>query len=328
MEAEVKQRKWNLDNIKGVLIICVVFGHLLELDLRMDLNRYLYTFIYLFHMPVFIFVTGYLSKISIKRTVKNMLYPYMIFQLLYLLFANLVLKDEVQIQFITPYWIMWYLWAITIWSLLCSILQGKSNSNKIFIIIAMIVLSLVIGYIPEIGRKLSLSRVIVFFPFYLAGYYWKERNLKGMRYIAIILLFAILILCGICYQKIDRNWLYEATGYARSNYGLSFRSFHIGVAFICIFILFQIAPNKKIWGLSMIGKNTLSIYLLHGFIIKLMDRYQLIAYIQQLPDVLEAFMLAMIAILLSFLLSRRVIITSVNVLLGKGFEKKIIAEKK
>ena len=285
-------------------------------------------------MPAFIFVTGYFAKFSMKKTVKNMLYPYLLFQLFYLIFANLILRDTLQIQFITPYWIMWYLLALTIWSLLCRMLQVKNNGMKICITIGAIIVSLLIGYVPWIGRQFSLSRMIVFFPFYLAGYYckdmdWKvfiakrQRESRNSYFIALFLLINVFIFCSVYSQVINRNWLYEATGYARSHYGIPFRGVHLCVAFICIFILFRVIPDKKIPLLSSLGKNTLSVYLLHGFIIKLMDKYQVIKYIQNLPGLIETFALALIAVVLGFLLSRKIIVAAVNVVLGKRSEQRI-----
>ena len=39
-----------------------------------------------------------------------------------------------------------------------------------------------------------------------------------------------------------------------------------------------VVPNKKIPGLSLIGKNTFTIFVLHGFFIKLADKYNLFSY--------------------------------------------------
>ncbi len=51
------------DALKGVLIFLVVLGHMLELNkATSDTSVVLWDFIYLFHMPLFIFVSGYFSK--------------------------------------------------------------------------------------------------------------------------------------------------------------------------------------------------------------------------------------------------------------------------
>ena len=52
------ERNYRIDNIRFILIFLVVFGHLLGImtGSKADL---LYRFIYSFHMPVFIFITGH-----------------------------------------------------------------------------------------------------------------------------------------------------------------------------------------------------------------------------------------------------------------------------
>ena len=50
------------DNIKGFLLLLVVFAHCLY-NLREDpLNALVVKSIYYFHMPAFVFVSGYFSK--------------------------------------------------------------------------------------------------------------------------------------------------------------------------------------------------------------------------------------------------------------------------
>ena len=56
------KRDYRIDNTKGILIILVVIGHFLlpVASTRFTTNS-LYL-IYTFHMPCFIFISGYLAK--------------------------------------------------------------------------------------------------------------------------------------------------------------------------------------------------------------------------------------------------------------------------
>lgn len=50
-----------IDNLKGLLIILVVLGHSIQsIDPQFDSNT-LFRYIYAFHMPAFMFVSGYVS---------------------------------------------------------------------------------------------------------------------------------------------------------------------------------------------------------------------------------------------------------------------------
>ena len=62
-DKKLRNNNYFIDNLKVILIFLVVFGHLIERYI--DTNSTLlgvYMFIYTFHMPLFIFVSGFLSK--------------------------------------------------------------------------------------------------------------------------------------------------------------------------------------------------------------------------------------------------------------------------
>ena len=62
----IRSNSW--DNIKGLLILLVVFGHCLwDLQDR-HWNDLIVDGIYFFHMPAFVFVSGYFSKSERSRT--------------------------------------------------------------------------------------------------------------------------------------------------------------------------------------------------------------------------------------------------------------------
>ena len=65
-------RKYRFDNIKFILITLVVFGHFLELIDGQTANN-LYRIIYLFHIPAFIFITGYFAKFNPSKKKKKKL---------------------------------------------------------------------------------------------------------------------------------------------------------------------------------------------------------------------------------------------------------------
>lgn len=59
----IQERKYKFDNLRFILMFLVVFGHFLALQ-----DEYsLYRFIYSFHMPAFIFISGYFAKYSRRR---------------------------------------------------------------------------------------------------------------------------------------------------------------------------------------------------------------------------------------------------------------------
>lgn len=79
------QRDRSIDAAKFMLIAFVVFGHMLETDTSLFVNARLRAFVYSFHMPAFIVLSGYFFRKG-KRFWKGLLglaIVWIIFQILY-----------------------------------------------------------------------------------------------------------------------------------------------------------------------------------------------------------------------------------------------------
>lgn len=95
-----KKRDLTLDIAKAICIILMVVGHSIASN-----NSYLFRFIYMFHMPCFFFISGWLLsnkyladlKTGLIRKMKGSYWPYVkwmiIFLLLHNLFAHLHIYD-------------------------------------------------------------------------------------------------------------------------------------------------------------------------------------------------------------------------------------------
>lgn len=60
---EIKQRESYWDNIKGLLILLTVFAHILfQLQDNSPFINGTVDYIYMFHMPAFVYVSGYFGK--------------------------------------------------------------------------------------------------------------------------------------------------------------------------------------------------------------------------------------------------------------------------
>ncbi|MBR6542120.1 MAG: hypothetical protein IKT73_02820, partial [Anaerotignum sp.] len=97
----VSTRNYHIDNITGILILLVVCGHLLSTlqDMNSTFAIGVRTFIYFFHMPGFIFMSGYLAKGFLKKQYKGE--KLLSYAWLYLLFKNAI--DLVHLIFRRPY---------------------------------------------------------------------------------------------------------------------------------------------------------------------------------------------------------------------------------
>lgn len=155
------QREYLFDNYKVLLILLVVIGHFIEPS--NDQNPFLYELkwgIVAFHMPAFIFISGYFSKRipSLKKMLCGLVIPYFVYEILYYLLYTFILDKETGFYFTRPKFSLWYLMALFAWRLL-SPLIGENSRLHGFVSHCRIL----IGF-TDFGNFLSIPRILFFLP--------------------------------------------------------------------------------------------------------------------------------------------------------------------
>lgn len=72
-------RSAQIDNLKGLAIILVVFGHAIQNSTPSFDQNIIFNYIYSFHMPLFMFLSGYVlygKNISLKNKFKSLVIPF------------------------------------------------------------------------------------------------------------------------------------------------------------------------------------------------------------------------------------------------------------
>ena len=282
------QRVYYFDNLKAALIFLVVIGHVFELFYSRLIDM-AYIFIYVFHMPLFIFVSGYFAKYSPKKLLFYLVPLYFLFQLLYILFAIHALGLTWPIiQFTTPHWIMWYLLALIVWISFVPILEMFKGKRALLVILASFTIGVLAGFEVTLGYYLSLSRIFYFLPFFVLGFYSKRlkdfpRMVSGwhVRLVFGVLTAGIAFLVYRYYSVIDVRWLWAAFSYQRleaTGYNFLIRLAKYVCAVIVSIFAMSMMPKDK-WFFSYIGKNTLQVFLIHGFVIMLMREMDIMYFI-------------------------------------------------
>lgn len=122
-----------IDLLKGLGIFFVILGHTIK-------NNDLYVWIYSFHMPLFFFISGYLTepRNSIKdynqyiwKKCKNLLFPFFIFRIL-LVFYWLIVEQYFRPLDLGPIWFLIVLFGVEI--LIAHILL-KWKQIKIYLVV-------------------------------------------------------------------------------------------------------------------------------------------------------------------------------------------------
>ena len=302
-----------MDNLRCLLIFSVVFGHLLELFMgSQGLDRILYLTIYSFHMPLFAFVSGVFAKFDPGRIRGGMVYPYLIFQTLYIWYANAVLGRETDLQYTTPYWLLWYLFAMVAWNLALPLAGAKNGKTKAVMLLLAFAAAVMIGFDNRAGYYLSVSRIVEFFPFFLMGYYCKGMREDTKRLIGIVqshrlkiflAVFCTLFIClavGVISsneEDIRSVWLYGSSSYDNGDYGWKLRAVCMAVAASWLVFFLTVIPVRRIPLISAAGAHTMTVYLLHRFFIRFLKEEELFSKAEHPTGIAFLASCALIAIL-------------------------------
>ncbi len=161
-------RNKSIDVAKGLGIILVVYAHLLNCPIKNE--------IYLFHMPLFFFLSGYFFSVKnsvwsfIKKKIRALLIPAVLFLLLsfvvgYSLSHFNNLKEYIQslTYFLAPNGVIWFLIALFYIFIIAYIIEKYIHSLKIKIGITLA--------ITGIGYFMAMHKIFIFyFPQACIGY--------------------------------------------------------------------------------------------------------------------------------------------------------------
>lgn len=273
------------DNARFFLIFLVVFGHVIQpLTSDSESLAILYQFIYFFHMPAIILISGFFAKGNSDlgyfiKLFRRFIIPYLIFQVLYTAYYYFMADESLSVSLFDPHWSLWFLLSLFSWHVLLAFF--KKFRPTIGLSLAIIV-GIGVGYIDQIGQMYSLSRTFVFFPFFLAGYWLSMDQLfkwKTARYRLLSLALMLLLIIGIKLSPdFSTGWLFGSSSYQSLDapvWGGLFRGMIYMIAFIMTFSLYTWIPRRR-FIFTRFGEQTLYVYLLHGIFIQFFREYGVI----------------------------------------------------
>ncbi|SNU02570.1 Fucose 4-O-acetylase [Ruaniaceae bacterium KH17] len=166
------------DNARFLMLLLVVAGHMVESIRSEGLGpSWFYTFIYLFHMPVMMFIAGYFAHAEISwkaaYSVVQLLAAYLAWELIIGVVRYLLTGWTPSGHFLTtPSWAMWFLVSLASLKVLLPFVMYLRHPLAISVII-----SLASGAFLDIDTVFSVSRTLGFLPFFVGGYIAKVRGL-------------------------------------------------------------------------------------------------------------------------------------------------------
>lgn len=320
----MKDRIYYFDNLKLLLIFLVMIGHFFSPFKNIHIVASLYTFIYIFHMPCFVFVTGYFSKGIIKdgRFVKTKILNYVLLYLIMQLFMIIVFQKNFTL--VVPDLALWYLQSVTIWVLLLPII--KMFKKKTFLVIA-IILGLLVGFDGNAGSVLSIGRTISFMPFFVLGYYASKEHIFSLftKRNKIISVFLIISAIFLLYFFVDNYSGINRLSYGKISYeeigigfmGVIYKLIHYISAVILGLSVMILVPTKK-FKITKLGSKTLQIFCLH---IPLAYAFRLFEFKYYFDTPEKLIFLFISVIILLFILSSKVLSYPFDAIMNIKFKK-------
>ncbi|WP_057832363.1 acyltransferase family protein [Colwellia sp. TT2012] len=183
------KHQW-IDIVKGIGILTIVIGHITDGILR--------EILFLFHVPLFFFLSGYLFKQPqelksfINKKTNALLIPYASFLMVFsslLLLKEWLKTHEINIALITDaLWggqaltgelsVFWFITSLFLTQIVFALIATVANKKVLSIIM---LISLLLAYIAEPFMQdksyfWAVNTVLYALPFYYAGYLYKQFN--------------------------------------------------------------------------------------------------------------------------------------------------------
>lgn len=304
--AQSSTRNQIMDFLKGVGILYVVLGH--------TFVNPMHDFIYLFHMPLFYFISGFLynDNYSIKPVqllvsrIKTLYIPFLKYELIFLILHNIFFKIYIYVDnvsyngtynklYTSHDYIINFLHIITF--------GGREQLLGTFwfltVLFTVNILFCFLRYVllKKIHNRIELYCTIIILLFYFLGSLLQFKNVTLPRHIQISLVAILIFYLGFLYKKYlywfpINKWLaivciiilYFGTIYANAFlYKSMILKTFLWVFFSLCGIYFNIyiaqstiLKNNRL--ILFIGKNTIIIMALHFLCFKIINLLQVLYY--------------------------------------------------
>ncbi|KAF2512748.1 acyltransferase [Flavobacterium zhairuonense] len=281
---ETNTRVKNIDLLKGILIILVITGHVIQGGLDESIWR---TLIYSFHMPLFIGITGYLlnidkiSKLNLRGRFKKYLFriilPWSIAIISYYVIScitrtNLFSVTKFKNFILHPLYHLWFIPGFLSWILLTWLLKKFFTNFNIILLLGFLlsIVFLILYKYPFLYTKIPflneiLSNIIhtfrpYFILFFLIGISYRNKIAEKPRLIEIVA--PVISLGLVIYLFYNYNAI------------LSILNFFI-LNLLILNLSLKLATTNSLFeskSIQWLGTNSLGIYLWH-FLPILISKY-------------------------------------------------------
>ena len=259
----IKNRIFWVDGLKAFLIYLVVLGHCIQYTCSTYNENLVFYIIYSFHMPLFMFVSGFVSyKETVKMNVIVRRFVQLMIPFFFYTILGAIVKQDIRIFIDTclyPERGLWFLWALFFIVLLNTCGKVLSQGLRVSPLIGDIIVFVFLAIAGHCTDLYGIATIAKFYLYYTIGLYvrkfegmvLKEATLKPILFMTMIL-WATLVCLGINNTiGVRDNTIYKlCTAFA---------------GIMCFVTLFKCFIRKYNQITQSVGGGTLGIYALHWF---------------------------------------------------------------
>jgi fucose 4-O-acetylase-like acetyltransferase len=260
-----------------LLVTLVVIGHSWTMLPSGPLSDHTYSFLYAWHMPAFVMISGYLSRsmtwsrARITYAVRTLVVPYLAVECLLGLFRTYVGHEQLEDFVLHPHWPLWFLVALFLWRMTTPLVRMLPRPAAIGLAVTA---SVLIGW--STWEIFDVARVFGFLPFFVIGLAARPEQLELLRGRAVQVL-AVVTMGGVWWATAHINtwaradWLYYNLPYAEFGdsgwTAIPTRLAVLGLGLVGGLAFLALVPRRGGW-FTVMGAQSLVVYLFHGFFLK------------------------------------------------------------
>ena len=316
MNESLKPRIYKFDNVRLLAIVLVVIGSFAEeLTSRSDMFQSWFVFVYSFHAPLFIFLSGLYTKEytnGVKPDNHRLSFYFGLGMVLKILIYLLRIWNgyDAELNFFGGATIEWYLFVIVMYSVTMYLLR---RVNRYVMLALTVVAGTAAGFIP-VSDEFYLMRYLVFLPFFTAGYYLTPAKVRRFTHQLNVKLAGIsfmFIYFVLCFREREAIYPLRMLFTGRNPYalvqldGCTFyhRLLCYGVSAVLIVSVMACMPNRKFPLLTHMGRNTLGVYFWHFLIVLVLRHFGVIDKITGLGSPLWKIIVLTVSVVVALILS-------------------------
>ncbi|MER7395220.1 acyltransferase family protein [Streptomyces sp. NPDC000151] len=266
------------DNAKLLAMVLVVAGHAWQplKDSHAVWSGYL--FLYMFHMPLFIVISGYFSRSFAfkpeqgKRLITGVAVPYLVFEAAYTLYGNAVDGRHNDLSLLSPWYLTWFLAALFVWRLTAPVWRAL----RWYVAVGLALAVALIGAATPLSGVLNLARVLQFLPFFVIGLvlrpeHWQLLRTRWVRIASVPVLAGGAVMAYWAKGRMTAQWAMHNHSWEDLHVswpvGMAMTLATTACSLVLAVAFLAWVPRRRTW-FTPLGAGTLCAYLLHGFFVR------------------------------------------------------------